>query len=85
MPVKKVRFAEPLIDKSPVDAIELQEEQTVPEELTCPKSQLEQKSVPTHGPMFRGLPQPLQQMIVKVHKNLGHPSAAAGPEEKRLV
>ena len=72
-PVKKVRFAEPIVDKSPVDAIELQEEQTVPEELTCPKSQPEQKSVPTHGPMFRGLPQPLQQMIVKVHKNLGHP------------
>ena len=72
-PVKKVRFAEPIVDKSPVDAIELQEEQIVPEELTCPKSQPEQKSVPTHGPMFRGLPQPLQQMIVKVHKNLGHP------------
>jgi len=72
-PVKRVRFAEPIVDKSPVDAIELQEEQIVPEELTCPKSQPEQKSVPTHGPMFRGLPQPLQQMIVKVHKKLGHP------------
>ena len=72
-PVKKVRFAEPVIDKSPIDAIELQEEQTVPEELTCPRSPPEQESVPSHGPMFRGLPQPLQQMIAKVHKNLGHP------------
>ena len=73
MPPKKVRFQEPIVNKTPMDTMELQNEQQVPEELTCPESSTNQKSMPTHGPMFRGLPSSLQQMIVKVHKNLGHP------------
>ena len=72
-PIKKVRLAEPHVDKSPAETVELQMEQPLPSELTCPKTSESQKSMPTHGPMFRGLSPQVQQMIVKIHKNLGHP------------
>ena len=74
MPYKKVRFEEPHIDKTAAETMEFQEEEPLPSEVTCPKIQYDQKSLPTHGPMFRGLPIQLQQMINKVHKNLGHPN-----------
>ena len=72
-PIKKVRFEETHVDKSPTEPVELQMEQPLPSELTCPKASESQKSMPSHGPMFRGLPPQIQQMISKIHKNLGHP------------
>ena len=50
---KRVRFHDPLMDKSPADTMELQTGQTVPADLTCPPATTDQKSMPTHGPMFR--------------------------------
>eukprot|EP00435_Cladocopium_sp_Y103_P041712 s568_g11.t1 len=81
IPAKRVRFnmtetdlpPTETIDKSPADTIELQEDTTMPDDVTCPKFRPDQKSMPTHGPMFRALPPAMQSMIAKVHKNLGHP------------
>eukprot|EP00435_Cladocopium_sp_Y103_P001047 s2611_g1.t1 len=80
VPTKRVRFNETSenlpsesVDKSPADTIEFQENAPMPDEGTCPKFRLDQQSIPTHGPMFRALPSAMQQMVAKVHKNLGHP------------
>ena len=75
IPSKRVRFEEGLVDKSPADTVELQQDEPLPQEVTCPKSSVTQKPIPTHGPMLGGLPPNLQQVIAKLHKNPGHPDS----------
>ena len=52
-------------------------EPKIPDQLDAePEISTSEKSSPKpkHGPMFRALPSGLQNQIIKIHKNLGHPN-----------